>query len=85
MPARPLMTSAEEPPEIPLAPAVPSRVHLAPPETRAPSTAACGPAGFGGRAVTIVLHPFRLIRNERTGASSADADGWLSGGCETVR
>ncbi|PZO71919.1 MAG: hypothetical protein DI629_21240 [Mesorhizobium amorphae] len=44
-----------------------------------------GPAGFGGHAVTIVLHPFRLVRNERTGASSADADGWLSGGCETVR
>lgn len=42
--------------------------------------AQAGPAGFGGHVRSIVLHPYRLVRDERTGASTAGVEEWLGGG-----
>lgn len=42
--------------------------------------AAAGPAGFGGHARSIVLHPYALVRDERTGASTTRVAEWLAGG-----
>lgn len=42
--------------------------------------AEAGPAGFGGHVRSIVLHPYRLVRDERTGASTARVEEWLAGG-----
>lgn len=44
-----------------------------------------GEAGFGGHVRTIVLDPYRLVRNEVSGVSSADVDGYLAGGGADVR
>lgn len=44
-----------------------------------------GAAGFGGRARTLVLDPYQLVRNEATGESSADVAAYLRGGCFDVR
>ena len=44
-----------------------------------------GDSGFGGHARTIVLDPYRLVRNEISGESSADVEGYLAGGVPDVR
>lgn len=44
-----------------------------------------GEAGFGGHSRTVVLDPYRLVRNEVSGVSSPDVDGYLAGGAADVR
>ena len=44
-----------------------------------------GDAGFGGHARTLVLDPYRLVRNEISGESSADVEGYLAGRVPDVR
>lgn len=54
-------------------------------EARRDATAGGGAAGFGGHDRTIVMAPYALVRNEKTGESSADVAGYLTGGCPDVR
>lgn len=42
-------------------------------------------AGFGGHVRTLVLDPYTLVRNEITGETSADVEGYLKGGAMDVR
>lgn len=44
-----------------------------------------GEAGFGGHSRTIVLDPYRLVRNEVSGVSTTDVEAYLSGGEADVR
>lgn len=44
-----------------------------------------GDAGFGGHSRTIVLDPYRLVRNEMSGVNSPDVDGYLAGRVADVR
>ncbi len=44
-----------------------------------------GDAGFGGHVRTVVLDPYRLVRNEISGETTADADAYLNGGGIDVR
>jgi len=41
--------------------------------------------GFGGHVRSLILNPYRLVRNEITGISSGDLEDYLSGGCDDVR